>query len=185
MDIKNLHLLVSHFTALAFVLFISLQVRAEPLQLEDSIWVVTIIHLIQTCDTKTHLLNHHISKNTSNTSFCIHQEVQVSLTSKFIEVVPNVVGLVIVPSILVVNELYISWEEKQHCLNRDTPSRHKMIMLSFPFIYLECLSFLCLYTNFFPVRLDWLASAPNFRQEVRVCILSKVRLLEISAQKMK
>lgn len=76
LDIKNLHLAVSHFTALAFVLLIDLQVGADPLQLKGPIWIVTIIHLIQ--------------------------------ASKLIEMVPNVVGLVIVPSVLVVNELYIA-----------------------------------------------------------------------------
>lgn len=43
---------------------------------------------------------------------------EVTLTSKLIEMVPNVVGLVIVPSVLVVNELYIAWREKQRCLDR-------------------------------------------------------------------
>lgn len=49
--------------------------------------------------------------------------------------VPNVVGLVIVPSILVVNELYASWKEKQDCLDRGRGGRDKMMMLSFPFDY--------------------------------------------------
>lgn len=59
---------------------------------------------------------------------------EVTLTSKLIEMVPNVVGLVIVPSIFVVNELYIAWKEKQQVLDRGTGSRHKMIMLRFPLI---------------------------------------------------
>lgn len=41
-------------------------------------------------------------------------------TSKLIEMVPNVVGLVIVPSIFVVNELYSAWKEKEICLDGDT-----------------------------------------------------------------
>lgn len=83
LDIKNLHLSIGHFVALAFVLLIGLQVGAEPLQLKGPLRVVTIIHLIQ--------------------------------AGKLIEMVPNVVGLVIVPSILVVNELYIAWRKKQIC----------------------------------------------------------------------
>jgi len=86
LDVKNLHLSVCYFIALAFELLIGLQVGAEPLQLKGSLRVVTIIHLIQ--------------------------------AGKLIEMVPNVVGLVIVPSILVVNELYIAWREKQVCLDR-------------------------------------------------------------------
>lgn len=38
--------------------------------------------------------------------------------SKLVEMVPNVVGLVIVPSVLVVNELYMAWREKQRCLDK-------------------------------------------------------------------
>lgn len=53
LDIKSVHLSVSHLTALAFVLLIGLQVGAEPLQLKGPIWVVAIIHLIQTCNTLT------------------------------------------------------------------------------------------------------------------------------------
>lgn len=34
--------------------------------------------------------------------------------------VPNVIGLVIVPSVLVVNELYIPWKQKRHHLDKDT-----------------------------------------------------------------
>lgn len=74
--------------------------------------------------------------------YAFYQEVEVTLTSKLIEMIPNVVGLVIVPSIFVVNELYIAWKKKQHCLDRDTRSRHKMIMLCFPFDKLECQGFL-------------------------------------------
>lgn len=40
--------------------------------------------------------------------------------SKLIEMVPNVIGLVIVPSVLVVNELYIPWKQKRHHLDKDT-----------------------------------------------------------------
>lgn len=47
LDVENLHLSVSHPTALALVLLICLQVGAEPLQLKVPIWVVAIIHLIQ------------------------------------------------------------------------------------------------------------------------------------------
>lgn len=41
-------------------------------------------------------------------------QADVVLTSKLIEMVPNVEGLIIVASILVVNELYISCKEKQY-----------------------------------------------------------------------
>ena len=51
LDIKNIHLSVCHFTALAFVLLVGLQVGAKPLQLKGPIWVVTIIHLVQACNT--------------------------------------------------------------------------------------------------------------------------------------
>lgn len=146
LDIKNLHLAVSHFTALAFVLLIDLQVGADPLQLKGPIWIVTIIHLIQACNTQKHdKLNPHFV----HTSFHTYQAVQVMLTSKLIEMVPNVVGLVIVPSVLVVNELYIAWKEKQHCLDRDMGSRHTMIMLCFPLDYSDCQGFLFHTVTFF------------------------------------
>lgn len=51
LDIKNLHLSIGHFVALAFVLLIGLQVGAEPLQLKGPLRVVTIIHLIQAWNT--------------------------------------------------------------------------------------------------------------------------------------
>lgn len=41
-------------------------------------------------------------------------------TSKLVEMVPNVVGLVIVPSVLVVNELYTSCKDERHRLGRET-----------------------------------------------------------------
>lgn len=47
-------------------------------------------------------------------TYFIHYEDK--LTSKLVEMVPNVVGLVIVPCVLVVNELYIAWKERQPCL---------------------------------------------------------------------
>lgn len=43
---------------------------------------------------------------------------EVAHTSKLVEVVPNVVGLVIVPSVLVVNELDTSCKDEQHCLDK-------------------------------------------------------------------
>lgn len=86
----------------------------------------------------------------------LDRAVQVPLTRKLIEMIPNVVGLVIVPSILVVNELYIAWKEKQRCLDRDTGSRHTMKMLCFPFDYSECQGFLFHTVTFF--LSDWLAS---------------------------
>lgn len=55
LDIKNFHLSVSHIAALAFVLLIGFQVGAQPLQLKGPLWVVTIIHLIQTYNTYTPL----------------------------------------------------------------------------------------------------------------------------------
>lgn len=67
LDIKNIHLSVSHFTALAFKLLIGLQVGAKPLQLKGPIWVVTIIHLVQACNRKTLNLHTHISGNTVHT----------------------------------------------------------------------------------------------------------------------
>lgn len=75
-----------------------------------------------------------------------HQAAEVILASKLIEVVPNVEGLVIVPSILVVNELYISCKEKQHYLDRDTGSRDKMIVLIFPFHFILLLFVLSYWT---------------------------------------
>lgn len=56
--------------------------------------------------------------------------------------VPNVVGLVIVPSILVVNELYTPCKDKQYYLDRERGSRNKMIMFSVPFDNSECQGFL-------------------------------------------
>lgn len=47
---------------------------------------------------------------------------EVARTGKLVEVVPNVVGLVIVPSILVVNELYTSCKDEQHHLDREAGS---------------------------------------------------------------
>lgn len=57
-------------------------------------------------------------------------QADVVLTSKLIEMVPNVEGLIIVASILVVNELYISCKEKQYFLDRDTGSGAKMMLLT-------------------------------------------------------
>lgn len=68
--------------------------------------------------------------------------------------VPNVEGLVIVPSILVVNELYISCKEKQHYLDRDTGSRDKMIVLIFPLITQNAKAFHVILL-LFSVLLDW------------------------------
>lgn len=88
--------------------------------------------------------------------------------------VPNVVGLVIVPSVLVVNELYISWKEKQRCLDTDTGSRYKMIMLSFAFDNSECQGFSCHTVSLFLSNwIGWLMSR-LWGQEVRVCILRRV-----------
>lgn len=38
-------------SSLALVLHVSLQVGAEPLQLKVPVWVVTIVHFVQTCNT--------------------------------------------------------------------------------------------------------------------------------------
>lgn len=46
--------------------------------------------------------------------------------------IPNIIGLVIVPCILVVNELYTAWKQKAHCLDSDAGHADAMIML-FPF----------------------------------------------------
>lgn len=81
--------------------------------------------------------------------------------------VPNVEGLVIVPSILVVNELYISCKEKQQYLDRDTGSRDKMIVLIFPFHFILLL---------FSVLLDLRLLKPKVGQGVRACILREARL---------
>lgn len=51
LNIKNFHLSVSHIVALAFLLLKGFQVGAQPLQLKGPLWVVTIIHLIQTWNT--------------------------------------------------------------------------------------------------------------------------------------
>lgn len=86
------------------------------------------------------------------------QSVQVILTSKLIEMIPNVVGLVIVPSILVVNELYIAWRENQCCLDRDTGSRHNMIMMCFSLLITQNVKAFISYCNILPVWLVLLAS---------------------------
>lgn len=62
LDVKNLHLCVAHITALAFVLLIGFQVRAEPLQLKGPLWVVTIIHLIQAWSKQTNTQTHKLKK---------------------------------------------------------------------------------------------------------------------------
>lgn len=51
--------------------------------------------------------------------------------------VPNVEGLIIVASILVVNELYISCKEKKYFLGRDMGSGAKMMLLTALSEYLE------------------------------------------------
>lgn len=63
------------------------------------------------------------------------------LTSKLVEMVPNVERLIIVASILVVNELYISCKEKKYFLDRDTGSRAKMMLLTALSYYLESQGF--------------------------------------------
>ena len=70
LDMKNLHLSVGHFTALAFVLLIGLQVGAEPLQLKGPLRVVTIIHLIQACNTENTQVKHRTNISHTHTSFC-------------------------------------------------------------------------------------------------------------------
>lgn len=55
--------------------------------------------------------------------------------------VPNVERLIIVASILVVNELYISCKEKKYFLDRDTGSRAKMMLLTALSDYLESQGF--------------------------------------------
>lgn len=78
------------------------------------------------------------------------------LTSKLIEMVPNVEGLIIVPSILVVNELYIPCKEKQYFLDRETGSRVKMLMLTFFLITQKAKAFHFMLIFF--LFSDWLAS---------------------------
>jgi hypothetical protein len=58
------------------------------------------------------LYRQHFIKMTSRTwqSYSTHRQ---TFTCKFIEVVPNVIGLVIVPSVFVVNELDIFWKEQR------------------------------------------------------------------------
>lgn len=133
LDINDLHLSVGHLTAVAFVLLVGLEVRAEPQELKGSIWIMAVIHLVQTLDVRTHTHRHANSKTSQNSyGFCIFKQMQadVVLTSKLIEMVPNVEGLIIVASILVVNELYISCKEKQYFLDTDTGSGAKMMLLT-------------------------------------------------------
>lgn len=54
LDINDLHLSVGHLTAVAFVLLVGLEVRAEPQDLKGSIWIMAVIHLVQTLDVRTH-----------------------------------------------------------------------------------------------------------------------------------
>lgn len=84
--------------------------------------------------------------------------------------VPNVVGLVIVPSIFVVNELYTSWKEKQRCLDRDTGSRQNDYV--FPLITENVKAFHFI-TFFLADWTCWLGSR-FLGQGARVCILREV-----------
>lgn len=95
------------------------------------------------------------------------------LTSKLIEMVPNVEGLIIVPSILVVNELYISCKEKQYFLDRETGSKVKMLMLTFFLITQKAKAFRFMLIFFFLTC--WLLSQKVGRG-VRACILRTARL---------
>lgn len=54
LDINDLHLSVGHLTAVAFVLLVGLEVRAEPQELKGSIWIMAVIHLVQTLDVRAH-----------------------------------------------------------------------------------------------------------------------------------
>lgn len=53
LDINDFHLSVGHLTAVAFVLLVGLEVRAEPQELKGSIWIMAVIHLAQTLRTHT------------------------------------------------------------------------------------------------------------------------------------
>lgn len=115
LHVNDLHLPVSHFTCLALVLFVGLQVGAEPLQLKGPVWVVAVIHFIQAWQKK------HTPGQRGMAATCALVE-EVARTGKLVEMVPNVVGLVIVPSVLVVNELYTFCKDERHRLGRETGS---------------------------------------------------------------
>lgn len=53
LDINDLHLSVGHLTAVAFVLLVGLEVRTEPQELKGSIWIMAVIHLVQTLHAHT------------------------------------------------------------------------------------------------------------------------------------
>lgn len=127
MDVEGLHLCVRHVAALALELLIGLQVGAEPEQLDGAVWVVTIVHLVQTC---THPENRRIRRSPSIS--CLRPLGWCGLTSKLIEMISNVEGLVIVAGVLVVNKLDASWKEKQLCLDDRRHTRVHSICL-FPF----------------------------------------------------
>lgn len=103
-------------------------------------------------------------------------QADVVLTSKLIEMVPNVEGLIIVASILVVNELYISCKEKQYFLDTDTGSGAKMMLLTALADYSESQGF-SFHANaffFFLPLTAWLISQ-RVGRGVRACILRKAR----------
>lgn len=56
-----------------------------------------------------------------------------NLTSKLVEVIPNVKGLVIVPSVLVVNELYTAWKQNHNGLESEIRCTNTMINFVLPF----------------------------------------------------
>lgn len=142
LDINGLHLSVGHLTAVAFVLLVGLQVRAEPQELKGSIWIMAVIHLVETlAHTRTQTLKRHRAAMAFAYSKRHRHDTDVALTGKLIEMVPNVEGLIIVASILVVNELYISCEEKKYFLDGDTGSGAKMMLLTALSEYLESQGF--------------------------------------------
>lgn len=78
-------------------------------------------------------MDNNTNNNNNNTKKQLQQQkCGFVLTSELIEMIPNIIGLVIVPCILVVNELYTAWKQKVHCLDSDAGYADAMIML-FPF----------------------------------------------------
>lgn len=85
--------------------------------------------------------------------------------SKLVEMIPDIIGLVIVPCVLVVNELYTAWRQKKPRLDRDTRQKGAMVMF-IPFNNSEC------QNSRFRSQTSYLGSQLQGR-EVRVCILRR------------
>lgn len=178
LDINGLHLSVGHLTAVAFVFLVGLKVRAEPQELKGSIWIMAVIHLTQTLRTHAWIQTDKL-KNFIDQPWLLHiqRDADGCLTSKLIEMVPNVEGLIIVASILVVNELYISCKEKKYFLDRDTGSRAKKMLLTALSEYLESQGF-SFHANtllFFSLPLTACLISQRPGRGVRACILRKAR----------